>query len=218
MTDTEKLITLFRSGTTAELNDAIAELTNRVGQRESERIYDRALKIYDREAEQENGPDPQAATGVLMSDDEAAARVGAWLDGHDSILSKFAVRSLLWQRAELLGECARLTDRNEQLEQVRNESAEWKRRAERAEARLQAVVMCRVWKDDLGRGRVFADDLRHAVDPELYPEPVSVRLDSDAADLALVQARAATDNGNRTPLADVLAEHGMTESDMEVED
>jgi hypothetical protein len=36
----------------------------------------------------------------------------------------------------------------------------------------------------------------------------------DAADLALVQARAATDNGNRTLLADVLPEFGMDEADM----
>ncbi len=55
------------------------------------------------------------ATSGRAADDEAAARVGAWLDGHDPILPKAAVRSLLWQRAELLGERARLADRNEQL-------------------------------------------------------------------------------------------------------
>jgi tyrosyl-tRNA synthetase len=44
-----------------------------------------------------------------------------------------------------------------------------------------------------------------------------VRMASDTADLALVQARAAADNGNRTPLVDVLTEFGMVETDMEVE-
>ena len=40
----------------------------------------------------------------------------------------------------------------------------------------------------------------------------------DAADLALVQVRAVADNGNRTPLADVLTKYGMTEDDMEASD
>jgi hypothetical protein len=39
----------------------------------------------------------------------------------------------------------------------------------------------------------------------------------DAADLALVQARAVTDNGNRTSLAEVLSEFDMNEADTEVE-
>jgi len=57
MTITERdLIELFRKGTTAELNDAIAQLTEQRGQRESERIYTSALKKYDRETEQEDGP------------------------------------------------------------------------------------------------------------------------------------------------------------------
>lgn len=57
MTDTENLINLFRSGTTVELNDAIADLTKRFGKRESERIYERALKIYDRECDCETEPE-----------------------------------------------------------------------------------------------------------------------------------------------------------------
>lgn len=52
----QDLINLFRNGTTAELNDAIAKLTEQYGKRESERIYDRALKAYDRETEQQDGP------------------------------------------------------------------------------------------------------------------------------------------------------------------
>lgn len=57
MTITERdLIELFRKGTTAELNDAITQLTAQVGQRESERIYTAALKAYDRETEQQDGP------------------------------------------------------------------------------------------------------------------------------------------------------------------
>jgi len=45
-----------------------------------------------------------------------------------------------------------------------------------------------------------------------------VQAREDATDLALVQVRAATDNGNRTPLADVRAEFGMTEADVEAKD
>ena len=40
----------------------------------------------------------------------------------------------------------------------------------------------------------------------------------DAANLALVQARAVADSGNRTPLDDVLKAHGMSRADLEVED
>lgn len=57
MTVTEQdLIKLFRSGTTADINDAIAQLTKDRGEREAERVYARALKTYDRETEQEDGP------------------------------------------------------------------------------------------------------------------------------------------------------------------
>lgn len=53
---TQDFIKLFRSGTTAEINDAIAQLTKERGEREAECIYAHALKIYDRETEQEDGP------------------------------------------------------------------------------------------------------------------------------------------------------------------
>lgn len=61
--------------------------------------------------------------------------------------------------------------------------------------------------EDDGEGAYFANDDVRGLE----------MLGEDAADLALVQARAATDNGNRTPLADVLAEFDMTENDMETE-
>ncbi|ACU71898.1 hypothetical protein Caci_2989 [Catenulispora acidiphila DSM 44928] len=46
-----------------------------------------------------------------------------------------------------------------------------------AKGRIQAVRMVKVWHDDLGRGFVFSDELGHAVDPEIFPKPVPVRLD-----------------------------------------
>lgn len=75
MTITERdLIELFRKGTTAELNDAIAQLTEQRGQRESERIYTSALKKYDRESEQEDGP-VHAFFGLTYSSYQVVPRV-----------------------------------------------------------------------------------------------------------------------------------------------
>lgn len=50
-----------------------------------------------------------------------------------------------------------------------------------AKARLQAVWTLKVWKDDLNRGFVFSDELAHAVDPDLFPEPKPIRLDAEEA-------------------------------------
>lgn len=47
-----------------------------------------------------------------------------------------------------------------------------------AKARLDAVRLCKVWHDDLGRGYVFVDDLAHAVDPDTYPAPAPARIES----------------------------------------
>lgn len=59
--------------------------------------------------------DVTAAT-PLMTDDEAAVKLEAWLAGHDPVLSKAAVRAVLWRRAELLADRARMAA---ELEQVR---------------------------------------------------------------------------------------------------
>lgn len=64
----------------------------------------------------------------------------------------------------------------------------------------------------------FIHDVMENGDDGLEDANDDIPWGEDAADLALVQARAAIDNGNRTSLADVLAEHNMTEGDMEVED
>lgn len=78
----EDLIKLFRSGTTAELNDAIAKLTEQHGQRESERIYDRALKKYDRETEMQDGP-VHAFFGPTYSSYQVVPRVLAQSMPHE---------------------------------------------------------------------------------------------------------------------------------------
>ena len=62
--------------------------------------------------------DPQTAADAAERNDVAAARVEAWLEGYNPILPKAAVRSLLWERAELLAERARMAA---ELEQVRGE-------------------------------------------------------------------------------------------------
>lgn len=139
MTDTERLIGLFRSGTTAELADAIAELTKRVGQRESERIYDRALKIYDRETEQQG----ETANASLTDADLNAME-------------------------------------------------------------FRADNSCPCDDDECRAG---LNQVRHEDVPRLLAEVRRLRgLVADAADLVLVQARAAVDNGNRTPLTDMLTD------------
>lgn len=57
MTVTEQdLLELFRNGTTEQLNNAIARLTEQRGERECERVYTSALKKFDRETEQQDGP------------------------------------------------------------------------------------------------------------------------------------------------------------------
>ena len=77
--------------------------------------------------------DPQTAVDAAERNDVAAARVEAWLEGYNPILPKAAVRSLLWERAELLAERARMAA---ELEQVRKAHRRqlgsaifWRRRA-----------------------------------------------------------------------------------------
>lgn len=83
MTITEQdLIALFRNGTTAELNNAIAKLTERVGKRESERIYDRALRQFNREAERSDGP-VQDFFGLTYSSYQVVPRVLAQSMPHE---------------------------------------------------------------------------------------------------------------------------------------
>jgi cell division protein FtsX len=48
-----------------------------------------------------------------------------------------------------------------------------------AKARLTAVRLCKVWRDNLGRGYVFTDELAHAINPDIHPAPVPVRLDKE---------------------------------------
>lgn len=50
-----------------------------------------------------------------------------------------------------------------------------------AKARLQSVSLLRVWKDSMGRGFVFSNELAHAVDPERFPEPKPIRLNTKGA-------------------------------------
>lgn len=78
----QDLINLFHNGTTAELNDAIAKLTEQYGKRESERIYDRALKAYDRETEQQDGP-VHSFFGLTYSSYQVVPRVLAQSMPHE---------------------------------------------------------------------------------------------------------------------------------------
>lgn len=48
-------------------------------------------------------------------------------------------------------------------------------------ARLRAVSLLKVWRDSLGRGFVFSDELGHAVSPEHFPEPKPVRIETEGA-------------------------------------
>lgn len=48
-------------------------------------------------------------------------------------------------------------------------------------ARLRAVSLLKVWRDSLGRGFVFSDELGHAVSPEYFPEPKPVRIETEGA-------------------------------------
>lgn len=99
MTDTERLISLFRKGTTAELNEAITELKNRVGQRESERIYDRALKLYDSETERQsqsaNTPLPESATARQVVEHWRASALAN--EAGDNKVAWFAVKAFAEQ-------------------------------------------------------------------------------------------------------------------------
>lgn len=70
----QDLIELFRNGTTEQLNNAIARLTEQAGERESERIYTRALKRFDRETEQQDGP-VHAFFGLSYSSYQVVPRV-----------------------------------------------------------------------------------------------------------------------------------------------
>lgn len=75
-------------------------------------------------------------------------------------------------------ETDRMGQRSDRLEsEVRDLTAE----LAEAKARLQAVSLLRVWKDNLGRGFVFADELGHAIDPERFPEPKPIRLGAKEA-------------------------------------
>lgn len=99
--------------------------------------------------------DPQTAADAAERNDVAAARVQAWLDGHSPIPPKGAVRSLLWERAELLADCARMAA---ELEQVRGERG----------ADLVAVV---AMLDGVDHYRVWLAD---AYDPDVpAPDPAT---------------------------------------------
>lgn len=53
------------------------------------------------------------------------------------------------------------------------------RKAERgreAEAALRRIQMLKVWRDNLGRGFVFSDELGHAIDPSRFPAPAPARI------------------------------------------
>ena len=78
----QDLIKLFRTGTTAELNDAIAQLAEQHGKRESERMYERALKKFDRETEQQDGP-VHAFFGLTYSSYQVVPRVLAQSMPHE---------------------------------------------------------------------------------------------------------------------------------------
>ena len=53
---------------------------------------------------------------------------------------------------------------------------------QKAKAKLHAAGTCKAWTDDLGRKFVFCDELYHALEPELWPEPKPVRIDDEVAD------------------------------------
>lgn len=65
---------------------------------------------------------------------------------------------------------ADLRQANEELEGLRAE-------LHKAQDKVRAAGQCKPWIDDLGRKFVFCDELYHALEPELWPEPKPVRLD-----------------------------------------